>query len=107
MALILYLPLILKLHLYIYIVKNIIGDISYSEAYKILNAADYDIENVKEKYNVVSKLKNVNNLVGAMMQAIKNDWTVTEVINNKFNNFEARTYDYNELEATLLGWNKE
>jgi plasmid replication initiation protein len=89
------------------IIKNIIGDISYSEAYKILNAADYDIEKVKEKYNVVSKLKNVNNLVGAMMQAIKDDWTVTEVINNKFNNFEARTYDYNELEANLLGWNKE
>jgi Protein involved in initiation of plasmid replication len=89
------------------IVKNLIGDISYSEAYKILNAADYDIEKVKEKYNVVSKLKNVNNLVGAMMQEIKNDWTVTEVINNKFNNFEARTYDYNELEANLLGWNKE
>lgn len=89
------------------IVKNIIGDISYSEAYKILNAADYDIEKVKEKYNVVSKLKNVNNLVGAMMQSIKDDWTVAEVTNNKFNNFEARTYDYNELEANLLGWNKE
>lgn len=88
-------------------VKNIIGDISYSEAYKILNAADYDIEKVKEKYNVVSKLKNVNNLVGALIQAIKEDWTVTEVINNKFNNFEGRTYDYNELEANLLGWNKE
>ncbi|GEP64772.1 hypothetical protein CBE01nite_25400 [Clostridium beijerinckii] len=41
------------------------------------------------------------------MQAIKDDWTVTEVINNKFNNFEARTYDYNELEVNLLGWNKE
>lgn len=89
------------------IVKNLIGDISYSEAYKILNAADYDIEKVKEKYNVVSKIKNINNLVGAMMQSIKDDWTVAEVINNKFNNFEARTYDYNELEANLLGWNKE
>lgn len=89
------------------IVQNIIGDISYIESYKILNAADYDIEKVKEKYKLVSKLKNVNNLVGAMMQAIKDDWTVTEVINNKFNNFEGRTYDYSELEANLLGWNKE
>lgn len=92
---------------HINIVKNIIGNISFVEASKILNAANYDIEKVKEKHTIVSKLKNVNNLTGAMIQAIKEDWTTTKVINNTFNNFEERTYDYKELEKKLLGWDKE
>ena len=41
------------------------------------------------------------------MQSIKDDWAVAEVINNKFNNFEAIAYGYKELEANLLVWNKE
>jgi len=49
-------------------------------------------------------IKNVNNLTGAMIQAIREDWTINTINNSTFNNFEGRTYDYDELEKKLLGW---
>ena len=86
------------------LVKNIIENISDIDAIKIFNIADGDIENIKEKYSIISKFRNVHNLTGAMIQAIREDWTTNSINNSTFNNFEGRTYDYEELEKKLLGW---
>ena len=88
----------------IQIVKSIIDNINDDGAMAIFNIAGGDIKKIKEKYSIISKFKNVKNLTGAMIQAIKEDWTTNGVTNSTFNNFEARTYDYEELEKKLLGW---
>lgn len=61
---------------------------------------------VKEKWDIVTK-GNFNNPIGALVQAIKEDWKQS-AFNNKnnlrFNDFKQRDYDYDELESKLLGW---
>lgn len=87
------------------IVKAIINNINDDGAMAIFNVADGDIEKIKEKYSIVSEMKTVKNLTGAMIQAIKEDWTTNSISNkSKFNNFESREYDYDKLEKKLLGW---
>ncbi len=86
------------------LVKSIIGNINDIDAIKIFDIACGDIENIKDKYSIISKFKNINNLTGAMIQAIREDWTSNPINNNTFNNFDSRTYDYEELEKKLLGW---
>ena len=68
---------------------------------------------VKEKFDIVKKLK-YENLVGALIAAIKEDWqpsiykkSSSKAIKNGFNNFEARNYDYDKLERQLLGWDSD
>jgi plasmid replication initiation protein len=85
-------------------VKNIIENISDIDAIKIFNIAGGDIEKIKEKYSIISKFRNVHNLTGAMIQAIREEWTTNSINNSTFHNFEGRTYDYDELEKKLLGW---
>lgn len=88
----------------IHLVKSIIDNINDDGAIAIFNVAGGNIEKIKEKYSIVSKFKRVNNLTGAMIKAIKEDWTTNGINNNSFNNFEGREYDYDELEKKLLGW---
>lgn len=88
----------------IHIVKGIIDNINDDGAIAIFNVANGDIKKIKEKYSIISKFKTVDNLTGAMIQAIKEDWTTNGINNRTFNNFEAREYDYDELEKKLLGW---
>lgn len=88
----------------IQLVKSIINNINDAGALTIFNIANGDIKKIKEKYFIISKFKTINNLTGAMIQAIKEDWTIKEINNRTFNNFEAREYDYEELEKKLLGW---
>jgi plasmid replication initiation protein len=88
----------------IQLVKSIVNNIKDDGAMAIFNAATGDIQIIKDKYSIISKMKKVKNLTGAMIQAIREDWTSQEVNNNSFNNFEAREYDYEELEKKLLGW---
>lgn len=87
-------------------VKAIIQeDITDNEAQKILNAAAGSIEKIKEKYLVVSKLSNVHNIVGAMITAIKENWTIKS--KNKVSAWSysgQRQYDFKELERKLLGY---
>lgn len=68
---------------------------------------------VKEKFDIVKKLK-YENLVGALIAAIKEDWqpsiykkSSSKAIKSGFNNFEARNYDYDKLERQLLGWDSD
>jgi plasmid replication initiation protein len=88
----------------IQLVKSIIDNINDDGALAIFNAADGDIQKIKDKYSIVCKFKKVKNLTGAMINAIREDWTIQEINNRTFNNFEARDYDYDELERKLLGW---
>jgi plasmid replication initiation protein len=87
------------------VIKNIIHeDISNIEAIRILDAANGDIEKIKEKYDIISQFNKVNNVVGAMIKAIKEDWTNTGKSRvNAFTDYEQRKYDYDELEKKLLG----
>ncbi len=54
--------------------------------------------------------KKVNNKVGALISAIKNDWKESSGIDNSKNpkeaNFTQREYDYDDLEKKLLGWDE-
>lgn len=73
-----------------------------------INVVDYILEkvNLLKNYLICNK---VDNTMGYLLSAIKNDWKVKskeqskEPRNNGFNNFEGRQYDYNDLERQLLG----
>ena len=90
------------------LVQSIINEnITELEASKILEVSNGDIEKIKEKYNIISKMNKVDNVVGAMIQALKENWqskSKTKV--DSFTNYEQREYDFVELEKKLLGWNK-
>lgn len=61
---------------------------------------------VKEKWNIISN-GNFNNPIGALIQAIKEDWkqSVFNKSDMSFNSFEnQRDTDFDELEKKLLGW---
>ncbi|MBZ9637576.1 replication initiation protein [Clostridium sp. FP1] len=75
------------------------------EVHRILDAANLDIEKIKEKYNIISQLGKVNNLVGAMITALKENWTTTNKRKvSTFNDYEQREYNFDDLEKKLLGW---
>lgn len=86
------------------IVKGIIDNINDDGAMAIFNAANGDIKKIKEKYSIISKFKKVKNLTGAMIDAIKEDWTTQESYKNTFNNFDAREKSprYQYLEEQIL-----
>ncbi|MDT7986951.1 helix-turn-helix domain-containing protein [Clostridium perfringens] len=64
------------------------------------------IEIVEEKLKVINGMKKVNNRVGALIAAIKDDWQPSKgQVNNC--NFSQRDYDYDDLEKKLLGWEEE
>lgn len=88
------------------IVKSIINEnIADIEASKILNIANGNIEKIREKYAIISRFNKINNVVGAMIKALQENWTTTERTKvNTFTDYEQRSYDYGELEKKLLGW---
>lgn len=62
------------------------------------------IEVVEEKLKVINGMKKVNNRVGALIAAIKEDWQLSKGQVNNNCNFKQRDYDYDSLEKQLLGW---
>ena len=64
------------------------------------------IEVVEEKLKIITGMKKVNNRVGALRTAIKEDWKPNKGQVNNNCNFTQRDYDYNSLERQLLGWEK-
>lgn len=65
------------------------------------------IDVVVEKQKVLSNGK-FDNPIGALVQAIKENWVSSKSKNNiGFNNFEPREYDYDSLERKLLGWDND
>ncbi|BDU82524.1 helix-turn-helix domain-containing protein [Clostridium perfringens] len=62
------------------------------------------IEVVEEKLKIINGMKKVNNRVGALITAIKEDWKPNKGQVNNNCNFSQRDYDYDDLEKKLLGW---
>ena len=56
-------------------------------------------------------MKKIRSKVGALLTAIKENWKPVKaedtITNTNFNNFEAREYDYDDLEKKLLGWDND
>lgn len=79
--------------------KKILKLLSLAPGEKILEIYEY------------SKSRRVFNLYGFIKKAITEGWNIKSISNDcinpfSFNNFEARQYDYDELERKLLGWDK-
>lgn len=77
----------------------------------LMKVAKDKVEKIIEGFNYAAS-KGATNLFGYTLWAIKNFNIVSSEINNyskeyktlKFNNFEPREYDYDDLEWRLLGW---
>lgn len=58
-----------------------------------------------------AKQKGANNIKAYAIASINKGFTISNLVNGinpmKFNNFEARNYDYPSLERKLLGWDDE
>jgi plasmid replication initiation protein len=92
------------------VVKSIFKEnITEKEAKFILNTAKCDINIIKEKYGLSQNVSKIDNIVGWMIKAIKEDYTIPKdkVKVGSFNDYEQRDYDFNALERQLLGWDKE
>ena len=88
------------------VVKQIIKeDITDIEAQVILDVSNSNIGKIKEKYEILSYMKNVKSVVATMISAIREDWPMPKGKDKigTFNNYEQRVYDYNDLEKKLLG----
>ncbi|MGU8449427.1 hypothetical protein V1657_11670 [Clostridium perfringens] len=87
--------------------KEVLKDFS-SDEFKSLtefcsnNKVSVDV--VVEKLKVINQMKNINNRVGALITAIKEDWKPNKGQVNNNCNFSQRDYDYDDLEKKLLGW---
>lgn len=79
------------------------------EAQRILSSAKGNINIIKEKYNIVSNLNEVKNVVGTMITAIKEDWEIPKgkAKVSTFNDYTQRAYDFEDLEKKLLGWDNK
>ncbi|MBU3182886.1 replication initiation protein [Clostridium psychrophilum] len=91
-------------------VKSIFKEnITGKEAKFILNTAKNDINIIKEKYALSQNVSKIGNIVGWMIKAIKEDYTIPKdkVKVGSFNDYEQRDYDFDALEKKLLGWDKE
>lgn len=72
------------------------------EIKSILQAANNDITKIKDAYELACKQSGIDNLVGWMIAAIKNGYTVTQKKKEfSYNDFEQNTYDYELLEDEL------
>ena len=92
------------------VVKSIFEEgTTEKEAKFILNTAKNDINIIKEKYALAQNVSKIGNIVGWMIKAIKEDYTIPKdkVKVGSFNDYEQRGYDFDVLEKKLLGWDKE
>lgn len=92
-------------------VEDIIAEpIKTKDLKKILKAANNDIELIKEKYKAAKKQGGIENLVGWLISAINNNYSVSEPIAiekektkkpyikpNRFINYEQRDWDFKEM----------
>lgn len=68
---------------------------------------------VVEKLKIINSMKGINNKIGALLTAIKDDWKAPNTKNlNRFNNFKhSKMYDdekkMKDVEYKLLGWDKD
>lgn len=79
------------------------------DAKKLLDTAKGDIKIIQEKYRLAQTVSKIDNVVGWMLSAIKEDYQLPKgkLKISTFNNYEQRTYDFDKLEKQLLGWSNE
>lgn len=101
------------------------GELSARDAGAILEAADYDMEAIRHACMLASRRKDIDNLVGWLISAVREGYTDVPVsgyekhtkrsvktagrrygsgsaaTRNSFNDFEQNTYDYDSLEEEL------
>ena len=89
-------------------IRDLIGNIRTKEAKAIGEAGGWDFERITRNYDY-SKTKNVDDIVGFMIKAVKEDWASSGKQSrkktkgaNSFDNFSSRNYDYDELMAEML-----
>lgn len=95
-----------KLNFYDEIRDVIEWGIKSKDAKAIAEAAEFNMDTIKSKYEL-AKEQDVDNIVGFMIAAIKNDYTRVSVSGNKnkknsFTDFKQRTYDFEELEREAV-----
>ena len=78
--------------------------IKVRDAQAIAKAVDYNEDRLKKAVDALLSSKHVDNPVGFIIEASKNGWerSVAGTKKNEFNNFSQNTYDYDELEKTLV-----
>lgn len=88
-------------------VKNIFKEvITGLQAKRLLDTAKGDINIINEKYILSQNVAKIDNIVGWVIKAIKEDYT-TQKGKGKigtFNDYPQRAYDFDKLEKGLLGW---
>ncbi|MCR5420428.1 MAG: replication initiation protein [Lachnospiraceae bacterium] len=73
----------------------------------IAEASEYDKDKISKAYKILTTSDNINNAVGFMLKAIKEDYEESpgyskEEKKNGFNDFNQRKYDYAELEREAV-----
>ena len=96
------------------VVKTIFKEgVTGLQAKKLLDTANGNINIINEKYALSQNVPKIDNIVGWVIKAIKEDYTTKKGKNKvgSFNDYEQRTYDgkdggmtYKSLENKLLGW---
>ena len=89
-------------------IRDLIGNIRTKEAKAIGEAGGWDLERITRNYDY-SKTKNVDDIVGFMIKAVKEDWASSGKQSRKktkgakgFDNFSSRNYNYDELMEEIL-----
>lgn len=89
------------------------GELSARDAGAVLEAADYDMDAIRNACALAAKRKDIDNLVGWLISAVRDGYTDVPVSGyesrakrgrkhgNSFNNFEQNTYDYASLEKEM------
>lgn len=82
-------------------------NLSFKDIKAICKASNYDIEKIRNAYNIAQETPNITNLVGFMIKAIQEEYTVPvkkkgRPKKNKFNNFDERQYNFDDLEKGIL-----
>ena len=84
------------------VMKLIKENISVIEAAKILEIANYNFDVIYNQYYNSRKAKNIDNIVGWLIDAIKNNYQSSTNNNDLYNTFEENDYDFDELEQALV-----
>ncbi len=85
-------------------IRDLIPGIKSKEAKQIGQAASWNMSKISDKYEL-SKNQDVDNIVAWLIQAIRNDYQkpVSSKKTTSFDNFNARSYDYEQLMADVVG----
>ena len=89
-------------------IRDLIGEIRTKEAKAIGEAANWDFERILRNYEY-TKTKNVEDIVGYMITAVKEDWASEKKHPREkmkgakgFDNVKSRGYDYDEILEEVL-----